>query len=100
MKTPNINTWLRANPRDCKYGAPLGRRNFDDAPREPRRYCQRIRFVDGDYTPDGTYWGGGRGVLPLWAVFTADMETLCFYRAATRADAIREYWSDFNARNG
>lgn len=94
--TPDINRYLRENPRDGKYGAPLGRTNRDDSPRDPRRYCQRVRFTDGDYSADGTYWGGGRGTLPLWAVFTADFATLCFYRAATRADAMREYWTGYN----
>lgn len=94
MKTPNINALLRARMRPCQYGAPMGARNYDDAPEGSKKYCQRVRFVDGDYGPDGTYWGGGRGgrdVLPLYAVFTADLETLCYYRAATRRDAIAQY---------
>ncbi len=65
MKTPNINALLRARMRPCQYGAPMGARNYDDAPEGSKKYCQRVRFVDGDYAPDGTYWGGGRGVLPL-----------------------------------
>jgi hypothetical protein len=93
MKTPDINKLLRARPRDGKYGAPLGRRNVDDAASlAVRRYCQRIHFVDGDYSADGTYWGSGGG--PLWAVFTADLETLCFYRAPDRKTALRTYWSE------
>lgn len=85
MKTPDINKLLRARPRSCQYGAPLGRSNVDDAPETERRYCQRIRFVDCDYSADGTYWGGSS---PLYAVFSADLATLCFYRARTRADAL------------
>lgn len=89
--TPDVNLWLRQNPRPGTYGAPLGRSNCDDASHGLRRYCQRIRFVDGDYSADGTYWGGGRNVLPLYAVFSVDMVTLCFYRAKDRADALRQY---------
>lgn len=85
MRTPDIDKLLRAHPRSGKYGAPMGRSNVDDAPEGVRRYCQRIRFVDGDYSADGTYWGGSS---PLYAVFTADLETLYFYRARTRADAL------------
>lgn len=90
-KTPSINSRLRLRPRSSQYGAPMGARNYDDSPHGTKKYCQRVRFVDGDYGPDGTYWGGGRGVLPLYAVFTADLETLCYYRAATRRDAVAQY---------
>ena len=91
MKTPSINALLRARPRPGRYGAPLGDSNRDDAPAGSKKYCQRVQFVDGDYAPDGTYWGGGRDVLPLYAVFTADLETLCYYRAASRRDAVAQY---------
>ena len=86
---PDINRLLRARPRPCRYGAPLGASNYDDAPPDARRYCQRVRFVDGDYGPDSTYWGSGGG--PLYAVFTADLETLCYYRAPTRAAALEAH---------
>lgn len=92
MTTPDINKLLRARPRYTARGAPLGYHNHDDAPEGARRYCQRIRFVDGDYGSDGTYWGCPmRAQDRLWAVFTADLETLCYYRAATRADALRQH---------
>ena len=91
MTTPNINRLLRARPRPCRYGAPLGASNYDDAPPDARRYCQRVRFVGGDYGPDGTYWGGGIGADALWAVFTADLETLCYYRAWSRAEALQQH---------
>lgn len=81
MNAPNINRLLRDRPRPCHYGAPMGAVNHHGAPPDARLYCQRVRFVDGDYGPDGTYWGGGRGTLPLYAVFSADLETLCYYRA-------------------
>lgn len=93
MSTPRINSLLHARPRPCTYGAPLGYHNHDDAPPEARRYCQRVQLIDGDYGADGTYWGGGRDVLPLYAVFTADLETLCYFRARNRAEALAQYHS-------
>lgn len=96
MPKPDINKLLRANPRPCTYGAPMGARNRYDAAPGSRLYCQRVRFVDGDYAPDGTYWGGGSGTAPLYAVFSADLETLAYYRAwdymrakARHAEAVR-----------
>ena len=89
--TPDINKLLKERPRPCRYGAPMGARSYDEAPKGVLRYCQRVRFVDGDYGPDGTYWGGGRENLSLYAVFTQDLETLCYYRAKNRADAMAQY---------
>lgn len=93
-RAPDINRLLRARPRSCTYGAPMGARDRDDAPEGARRYCQRVQFTDGDYGPDGTYWGGGRGVLPLYAVFTADLETLCYYRARDHRHALTQHRED------
>ena len=78
---PDINKLLRARPRDGRYGAPMGARNRRDAAPGAKLYCQRVRMVDGDYGADGTYWGGGRESVPIYAVFSADLETLCYYRA-------------------
>ncbi len=107
--TPNINRILRAHPRDGKYGAPMGAHNYDDrlSGSTARVYCQRVRFIDGDYGPDGTYWGGGMGTLPLYCVFSlaphwdgpyvgqrtqGDVFTLRHYvRAATRAEALKQF---------
>lgn len=84
---PNINAILRKNPVNCRYGAPMGRRNqFSEA--DGKLYLQRVKFVDGDYSPDGTYWGIGYGVLPLWCAFHPDGETMIFVRAANREAAI------------
>jgi hypothetical protein len=98
--TPDINKLLRARPRDSRYGAAMGARNRYDGEPGARLYCQRVRFVDGDYAPDGTYWGGGRFSSPLYAVFTADLETLAFYRATSRADAAAHHaqWTASRAR--
>lgn len=92
MTAPNINKLLRARPVSARYGAPMGFRNRRDAPPGTRLYCQRVRPVDGDYSADGTYWGFGRGTAPLYAVFSEDLETLCFYRAWNFMDARHLHW--------
>lgn len=80
----NINKLLRDNPRPCRYGAPMGAVSYhdDDAP----LHLQRVQFVDGDYSPDGTYWGGGG--VPLWCAFNEGSRV--YVRAWTRAEAIAE----------
>lgn len=90
MTTPNINKVLRKDPRCTQYGAPLGDRNYalSDSP----LYLQRINFVDGDYAPDGTYWGNNG--TPLWCAFNGDDDeyaaghgTRIYVRAKTREEA-------------
>ena len=58
MKTPNINKILRSNLKNMTRGAPMGDSGYinDDQPLTGL-LCQRVNMVDGDYTPDGTYWG-------------------------------------------
>lgn len=85
-KTPDINWYLRQHPRDCKRGAPMGASNIrpDDL---TRLYVQRINFTDGDYAPDGTYWGKS---LHLWCAFSADyISARVYVRAPNRLEAIR-----------
>jgi hypothetical protein len=67
----------------------MGARNVDNEPGPVRLYLQRVPFVDGDYAPDGTYWGGGRGTEPLWAAFTPSLSVCIYVRACTRAVAAR-----------
>lgn len=90
MATHDINRILAAHPVQARYGAPLGRRNCRDA--TSPLYLQRIRFVDGDYAADGTYWGGGSS---LWCAFNGEdpqfapgMGTQIYVRADTRAEAM------------
>lgn len=87
-RTININQVLRDNPRSSKYGAPLGARSVLGKPEDPL-HVQRVRFVDGDYAPDGTYWGGGRGTEPLWCGFSGT-ENQVYVRARSRAEALAE----------
>lgn len=85
-----INAILRADPRPGRYGSPMGAMDrvgpglaFDH-----RLYLQRVRFVDGDYSADGTYWGGGVGNDNLWCAFTACGKTVrVFVRAYDRKTA-------------
>jgi len=70
----------------------MGARDVHDA--KSRLYLQRIRFVDGDYGADGTYWGGGDSPS-LWCAFngpdddtfSAAMGTRVYVRANTREEA-------------
>lgn len=91
--TPNINYLLRHNLRSCKRGAPMGDRDIH-LDGDAKLYLQRVRFVDGDYAPDGTYWGGGYGTAPLWCAFNAAnadhapaQGTRIYVRAWSRAGA-------------
>lgn len=88
---PDINRLLRASPVNGKYGAPMGRYNRKDGG-TGNLCCQRVRFHDGDYSADGTYWGSGG--KPLFAAFSANLETLCFMRARSRADAVAKFSAD------
>ena len=86
----SINQWLKNNPVSCKYGAPLGDSGEQGDPDYPYKfYLQRIRMVDGDYDPAGTYWGGGGE--PLWGYMGEgeDEEVLVrgFVRAMSRVSA-------------
>ena len=89
MTTPSINKLLRASPVNCKYGAPMGASNRFDNPDEPL-YVQRIRFVDGDYTPAGVYFGGGE---PLYCAFS-DSNRI-YIRAGSRAEALEKVLEDW-----
>jgi hypothetical protein len=96
----NINKWLKNHPVSCKYGAPLGDSGERGDPDYPYKfYLQRIRMVDGDYDPAGTYWGGG--CEPLWGYMAEDDEVLVrgFVRAWDRESAKIEVSSEYlNAR--
>lgn len=103
---PNINQLLRANPASCSRGAPMGDSGFIK-PDQPLTglLCQRITLVDGDYGPDGTYWG----YVPrehMYAVFNgANAEykpargLLKFYRATSRHGAIAQFHAQYPEYN-
>lgn len=95
----DINAILRSKPVSCTYGAPMGKPNrfngkicrngLSSESHEPL-YVQRIRFVDGDYAPDGTYWGGGSR---LYCAFNSDSEI--YIRADNRSEAIQLLKEDY-----
>jgi len=98
MAETNINKILRANPRSCARGAPLGAANnvgvLADMSRPLR--CQRVYLVDGDYGPDGTYWGASDKAGHIYCAFNdgrdgdpyaAAMGVRMYVRAFTCAQA-------------
>lgn len=95
MRTPNINQILRASDVASQYGAPMGARSRLDDPIE-RLYVQVVQMVDGDYAPDGTYWGGYPS-LPLWCAFSADRANCIYVRARTRDLAVTAVLADWDA---
>lgn len=74
---------------NCKYGAPVGRSEYGNACEvsDKRIHLFRVRLVDGDYDDGGAYWGGGRGVKPLYCARTGDD---CTYRQFVRASSRKE----------
>lgn len=67
-----------------KYGAPMGRRS--DTHLFGKCHLQCVPMVDGDYDQGGAYWGGGRGVQPLWCAWNDD-EEIVYFRALNRQQA-------------
>lgn len=82
------------------YGAPTGRREFGD-PGDTPMALFRVNMVDGDYDDGGAYWGGGRGVDPLYCLRgTArfegtEEEVQRFVRAKSRAAAFLALQEDY-----
>lgn len=87
IRSPQLNTLLRAARRDCSRGAPMGKSNFFIHP-DRACYLQRVRFVDGGYAPDGTYWGYSRGEN-LYCAFTPDLANEVYVRAKNRREAVK-----------
>ena len=94
MATPDINKILRSQPVHSARGAPMGASNRLDDPEQPL-YLQRVRMVDGDYAPDGTYWGGPPSE-PLWCGFTIDGSNRIYVRARTRSQAAAAITADWD----
>ena len=102
MKT-NINTLLRANRRNSARGAPMGDRGYiNDCQQPDGLLCQRIYLVDGDYGPDGTYWGNSPKHGNIYAVFNgqnSEFKPACgllkYYRAHSREEAIYQFNAEF-----
>lgn len=98
MADLNINQILRADPRSCARGAPMGDSDNITGPLTNLR-CQRVYLVDGDYGPDGTYWGYSKKDGHVYCAFndgTGDdkfapaMGVRIYVRAHTYEQAKRE----------
>lgn len=96
MKTININKILRNDRRSMTNGAPMG--DSDDFPEDRRNiplHCQRVYFIDGDYGPDGTYWGASDRAGYIYCAFNGGvrddfapaMGVRVYVRACTHAQA-------------
>jgi len=83
----NINKFLRDNPVNSSRGAPMGSRNVFEG---GKVYVQRLQMVDGDYGPDGTYWGAGRLYVGM-----SEEGTLIYVRAKNRAAALTAFREKF-----
>lgn len=93
MSTPDINKILKARPVQQRYGAPLGAKCHLLAP-ENKMYVQRVQMVDGDYSWDGTYWGGYPSP-PLYCAFDVEGQNRLYYRGKTRKEAIATIKDDY-----
>jgi hypothetical protein len=99
-----ITSILRANRRNSAYGAPMGDSGYInyDQPESGLR-CQRLDMVDGDYGPDGTYWGcGSYNSGHMYVIFNGanpEFKTACgllkYYRAKNRDSAIALFLEDY-----
>jgi hypothetical protein len=69
----SINKILRQPKyrRNCARGAPLGAVNFvsEGVDEDRPLRCQRVYLVDGDYGPDGTYWGASEKAGHIYCAF-------------------------------
>lgn len=76
---------------DCKYGAPMGRRDSYPADRDTaiNLEIERLLWVDGDYDQGNCYWGGGHNDH-IWRFTGEDAESQVevFIRAKTEAEAV------------
>ncbi len=80
---------------NCKYGAPLGRQNLIPNPNATvKLHMVKLRWVDGDYSEDGTYWGQTKGEHIYWARgeyyeegLSQNVDYCVFVRAKSRVEA-------------
>jgi len=92
MATPDINALLKADPRNCRYGAPMGDSDWiaEDWDHSQPLHLQQLRLVDGDYAADGTYWGFSDKIGYVYCAFDPTGEQVRVYtRAFSRGGALR-----------
>ena len=81
----NINQWLKDHPRECRRGAPMGDADWEGDSTYPYKFfLQRLKFTDGDYALDGTYWGAPANV---WCAMDDNALIRIFVRASRRYEA-------------
>lgn len=68
MTDVNINKILRTKVRNLARGAPMGDIDCVEGSLKNLR-CQRVYLVDGDYGPDGTYWGASSKAGYVYCAF-------------------------------
>ena len=70
-------------------GAPMGRDSYGlpSSTEDKSISLFRVRFVEGE--AGEAYWGGGRGVLPLWCARDREGDYQGFTRANSRVEAMR-----------
>lgn len=71
---------------DCRYGAPMGRRSWDDnaEPYAGRMYLRWVPLDSGGYDVGGAYWGVGQR---LYGYAATDDSVNGFVRASDRMEA-------------
>lgn len=77
----------------CQFGAPLGRCNVipDDIKTAGKLYLEKLKWTNGDYTTDGTYWGSNGGDNIFRAYGESETEQIeIFVRANSRDNAKME----------
>lgn len=73
MAEVNINKILRTKVRNLARGAPMGDTDCVEGPLTNLR-CQRVNLVDGDYGPDGTYWGASSKAGHVYCAFNDGLD--------------------------
>lgn len=69
----------------CKFGAPMGRRDYIHPTTESGPlYLRHLPFEDDCYDKGGAYWGSPAN---LYRAVTSDREVEIFVRANSREDA-------------
>lgn len=75
-------------PVNGRYGAPMGRASWNEAPTKPRSVrVFKVRIDSGGYDDGGAYWGHGK---PLYCA-TDGTGYRQFCRADSRLSAILEF---------
>lgn len=83
-----MHTRLKPTEVDCKYGAPMGRRNVlpEDTNEPVRLRMVRLRFIDYAYDEGGAYWGIGNPIYFAKGE-ASDVIVEIYVRAKDREDA-------------